>query len=68
MKGGKLTDMRNKKKEMLEAKNAEMKGTVLVGRYQMETIVGQGVSSVVYQGVDKKTSRKVAVKKITKFL
>ena len=65
---GKLTDMRNKKKEMLEAKNAEMKGTVLVGRYQMETIVGQGVSSVVYQGVDKKTSRKVAVKKITKFL
>ena len=60
--------MRNKNKEKLEAKNAEMKGTVLVGRYQMETIVGQGVSSVVYQGVDKKTSRKVAVKKITKFL
>ena len=34
----------------------------------MDKLVGKGASSVVYEAIDKKTSRKVAVKKLNKFM
>ena len=64
----KLGDKRKEMMKNLESKNEVMKSTLLAGRYQMDKEVGKGVSSIVYQGIDKKTSRKVAIKKIIKFL
>ena len=42
---------------------------MLAGRYEIDAkIIGKGVSSTVMAAIDLKTNRKVAIKKITRFL
>lgn len=59
-------------KEKMRANKEKLKQagspTILAGRYEMTNVIGSGVSSTVYEGTDKKTTRKVAIKKINKFL
>jgi len=55
------------KKKMEESSQQATK--LLAGRYELDqTIIGKGVSSTVISAIDRKTNRKVAIKKITRFL
>lgn len=60
----KFKEKRKKQLEKIE------KSKILAGRYEMnpQIILGRGVSSTVISGIDLVTGRKVAIKKINRFL
>jgi len=60
----------DKKKEFKKKMDQNSQTTkLLAGRYELDqTIIGKGVSSTVISAIDRKTNRKVAIKKITRFL
>ena len=61
----------DKKKEFKKKKEeTQLEGPkLLAGRYEIKNkVIGQGVSSTVMAAIDLKTNRKVAIKKITRFL
>jgi hypothetical protein len=48
---------------------SQQSNRLLAGRYELDNnILGKGVSSTVISAIDLKTNRKVAIKKITRFL
>jgi cyclin-dependent kinase 12/13 len=61
-------EKRKAKMKLAQEKKEEFQKKILAGRYEIVRVIGKGVSSTVYEGVDRKTTRKVAVKNITRFL
>jgi len=63
-----LGDKKKEFKKKME-ENSQQATKLLAGRYELDqTIIGKGVSSTVISAIDRKTNRKVAIKKITRFL
>lgn len=51
------------------AESTQQGTKLLGGRYEIDSkVIGKGVSSTVMAAIDMKTNRKVAIKKITRFL
>lgn len=63
-----LMEKRKAKMKLAQEKKEEFQKKILAGRYEIVRVIGKGVSSTVYEGVDRKTTRKVAIKNITRFL
>ena len=63
-----LGDRKKEFKKKME-ENSQQSVKLLAGRYQLDqNVIGKGVSSTVISAIDRKTNRKVAIKKIARFL